>query len=168
MSPEAQLANSSSWAAVEADIEQYPDSQWKAWKAIAHEFIFDCVRLGLNRYFRAGQSMHHFVFSTLDHHCLRDEPRVTVELHPGRRALRIAYGRRNLYFSTPELEYTLPFDAGIATFRRFLKQLWTVTVAEAFPEELNHFSAPILPSPDRSAQDGACRTVKKDGDDNAN
>jgi hypothetical protein len=26
-------------------MEQYPDSQWKAWKAMAHAFIFDCIQL---------------------------------------------------------------------------------------------------------------------------
>lgn len=59
MSPEKELANSSSWKVVEADIAHYPDEQWREWKALAHEFLSQCFRLGLDRYFRAGQSMHH-------------------------------------------------------------------------------------------------------------
>ncbi len=92
--------------------------------------------------------MHHFVFSTLERHGLRNEPRVTVEFHPTKHELRIAYGRSNLYFSPAELEYTLPFDVGIATFQRFLKQLWNATATDGLPQELNQFSAPILPFPE--------------------
>lgn len=99
----------------------------------------------MHRYFRAGQSMHHIVFSTLDHHGLRLEPRVTVEFHP-LQELRIAYGTANLGFCTPELEYSLPFDEGFATFRRFLHQLWTATVPEPIPEEIRSPNAP-LPAP---------------------
>ena len=142
MSPEAQLANAASWKAVDAFIERHTDSRWQA---MAREFISDCVGLRLDRYFRAGQSMRHFVFSTRGHHGLSDELRVTVELHPEEHTLRIAYGRNNLHFSPPELEYTLPFDAGIKTFQRFLKQLWNSTATEAFPPELSDFTAPILP-----------------------
>jgi hypothetical protein len=147
MSSEKELANSSSWKAVEADIAHYPDEQWREWKVLAHEFLSECFRLGLDRYFRAGQSMHHFVFSALDRHGLRDEPRVTVEFHPTKHELRVAYGCSNLYFSPAELEYTLPFDAGLATFHRFLKQLWTATATDVFPQALNEFSAPILLCP---------------------
>ncbi len=87
--------------------------------------------------------MHHIVFSTLDHHGLRDEPRVTIELHPPE--LRIGYGTTNLLFRTPELEYSLPFDEAFATFRRFLNQLWMATVSEPIPEELRgSFTAPVL------------------------
>jgi hypothetical protein len=152
MSPETQLANSASWKALEVFIEgleQYQDSHWKAWKALGQEFLSACMRLGLDRYYRAGHSMHHLVFSTLDHHPLQEEARVTVELHPEDHTLRIAFGRGGLYFSPAELEYTLSFDAGIPTFQRFLKQLWIATSTEAFPPELNDFSAPILPFPDQ-------------------
>jgi hypothetical protein len=148
MPSEKELANSASWRAVEEDIGHYPDDQWEAWKALAHEFLAECFRLGLDRHFRAGQSMHHFVFSTLDHHGLRNEPRVTVEFHPTSRELRIAYGCSNLYFSPAELEYTLPFDVGFSTFQRFLKQLWTVTATDALPEGLTKFFAPVLPFPE--------------------
>ncbi len=132
----------SAWGAVDAFVERHPDSQWRGF---AQQFICECVHLKLDRYFHASQSMDHLVFSTLHHHDLRDEPRVTVELHPGEHTLRIAYGRNNLWSAPPEIEYTLPFDAGVKTFQQFLKQLWNATATEGFPSELNNFTAPILP-----------------------
>lgn len=146
MNPEHQASNIASWEAVAADIEQYPDNEhWKSWKTLVRRFLRTGMSAGLNRYFRAGQSMHHILFSTLDHHGLRDEPRVTIELHPPSQ-VRIAYGTTNLWFSTPELEYTLPFDDGFATFRRFLHQLWMATVPEPIPEDIRSPNAP-LPAP---------------------
>lgn len=100
------------------------------------------VKLGLNAYFRAGQSLHHLVFSTLDHHGLRDEPRVTVVFHP-ENDVRIAYGTSNLFFNPPTLEYTLPFELAFPTFRRFLNQLWTATMPESIPAEIRSPLAPL-------------------------
>ena len=87
--------------------------------------------------------MNHLIFSTLDHHGLRGEPRVTVEFYP-LSEIRIAYGTTNLYFFAPELEYTLEYEAAFATFRRFLEPSAAETVADALPEELCGFSAPML------------------------
>jgi hypothetical protein len=144
MSPDRQLRNIASWKDIEVFIEQFPqDAHWTPWKALARRFVCEGVKLGLNRYFRAGQSMHHLVFSTLDHHGLRGEPRVTVEFHP-ENDLRIAYGTTNLFFSSPQVEHLLPFEPGFATFRRFLNQLWAATSTEAIPDDLRKFSAPVL------------------------
>src|SRR6476661_3013133 len=103
MTPERQISNMTSWETVAADIEQYPDTEhWTPWKLLVRRFLRAGIAAGLNRYFRAGQSMHHIMFSTLDHHGLRDEPRVTIEFHPPSE-LRIAYGTTNLGFRKPEL-----------------------------------------------------------------
>lgn len=144
MTPEHQSSNIASWEAIAAFIEEFPDdAHWTPWKALARRLICAGIAAGLNRYFRAGQSMHHIVFSTLDHHGLRDEPHVTIELHPPSE-LRIAYGTTNLWFRTPELEYSLSFDDAFATFRRFLHQLWTATVPEPIPEEIRSPNTPLL------------------------
>lgn len=135
MSPEAQSANSASWKAVEAEVQRYRDGrEWKMWKAMARQFLTRSFELGLDRYFRAGQSINHFVFSTLGCHGLRDEPRVTVELHPGTHEMRIAYGRGNLWFGPAELEYTLPFDEGMKTFQRFLNSSGPPLQPRRFPK----------------------------------
>jgi hypothetical protein len=148
VSPDHQASNIVSWEDLERLIEEYPDnSQWTEWKTLARKFVDESVKLGLNRYFRAGQSMHHFVFSTLEYHGLRDEPRVTVAFRP-ENDIRIAYGTSNLQFSTPMVEYTLPFDLAFPTFRRFLNQLWKATMPEAIPGDIcgpqASLSAPIL------------------------
>lgn len=150
MTIEHQRSNRESWDAVVREMEQHPDdAYWTPWKALARQFIRAGRSAGLDSYFRAGRSMHHFVFSTLDHHRLGiNDPRVTVELHPTSE-LRIAYGKTNIWFGSPEIEYLLSFDEGFATFRRFLNQLWTATVPEPIPEELRgplaSLSAPVLP-----------------------
>ncbi len=143
MTPEHQSSNIASWEAVAASIERYPDTEhWTPWKLLVRRVLGAGIAAGWNRYFRAGTSMHHIVFSTLDHHGLRDEPRVTSEFHPPSE-LRIAYGTTNLWFRTPELEYSLPFDDAIATLRRFLHQLWTATVPEPIPEDIRSPNAPL-------------------------
>ncbi len=77
--------------------------------------------------------MSDLVFSTLDHHGLRDEPRVTIVFHAPDE-VRIVYGKGNPFFLPPEVEYSLPFDPAFATFRRFLCQLWTATMPGPVPE----------------------------------
>jgi hypothetical protein len=144
MSPEQQANNIASWNDLAASIEEHPeDAFWTPWKMLARRFVGEGIEVGLNRNFRAGRGMNHFIFSTLDHHGLRLEPRVTVELHP-KSKLRIAYGTNNLYLFSPELEYTLEYIPAFVTFRQFLNHLWTETVTDPHPEELRGFSAPIL------------------------
>ena len=144
MTPEHEANNVASWKLVLGFIDEYPEStHWSPWKKLARRFVDESIELGLDRYFRAGQSMSHMIFSTLDHHGLRNEPRVTVELHP-ENELRIAYGTSYLSRFPAELEYSLPYDDAFPTFRRFLNQLWIETVPEALPDELRGFSAPIL------------------------
>lgn len=152
VSPEHHKKNLESWTDLQSLVDTFPsDVHWTAWKVLAKKFLDECISLGLNGYFRAGQSMHHLVFSTLDQHGLRDEPRVTVDLHPETQ-LRIAFGRGNIHFASPELEYLLPYDTGFPTFRRFMNQLWTATMPEAIPGDLRGpiapLSVPILRSND--------------------
>src|SRR5580700_6573662 len=100
MSPEHQLQNIESWKVVEAFIDRLPgrNAGWEPWSTLARRFVNEGHRLGLNRHFRAGKSVTHLVFSTLDHHGLRGEPRVTVEFHP-ENEIRIAFGSSNLWFT---------------------------------------------------------------------
>ena len=149
--PSHELNNVASWEFVKADIEQHPESAyWTPWKALARRFLQEGIRIGLHRHFRAGLSMNLIVFSTLDHHGLHLEPRVTVELHP-ESELRVAFGTTNIELHPPaELDYLLPFEPGFATFRRFLNHLWTATMDEPIPDDIRSplapFSAPVLTS----------------------
>ena len=126
-------ANIESWKAVEAFVDGMPESaSWTLWKVLARRLLGESVRFGLNRYFRAGQSMDRLVFSTLDHHRLNImDARVTVEVR-AENEVRVSY----FQFGIQELEYTLPFELAFPTFVRFLNQLWTATMPEAVPEDV--------------------------------
>jgi hypothetical protein len=97
--------------------------------------------LGLNRYFRAGQSHHALTFSTQpDASYRRNEPKVFVHLRP-ENELVIGYSTMS---PSRQLEYLLPFDQGFPTFRRFLHQLWTNTMPEGIPADLRGPIAPLV------------------------
>ena len=135
--------NPSSWQAILEGIREYPDNdQWCEWKIVAERFIHDGISAGLNGHFRAGNSMHHFLFSTRDDYRLGDDPRVTIAFSEGNQ-IRVAYGTKNLHFGSPELSYQLPYEDGFATFRRFLNQLWTATKPEPIPLSLRAPEAPF-------------------------
>ena len=143
------MTNPDSWRAVIEDIAQYPDNQtWSAWKTIATEFMQRGVAAGLDVHFRAGQSMHWFLFSTLDHHGLRGEPHVTIFIR-SRDDIEVSYGTTHLSVTgRPYLSYSLSFEDAFSTFRRFLLQLWTATVSAPIPADIRgpdaSFTAPVL------------------------
>jgi hypothetical protein len=78
-------------------------------------------------FFRIGQSMHHIIFSTLDHHRLTSEPRVTLEFNPKDQTVRVAYSSANLYFSEPLSEHRVPANDSVNTTLGYLRRLWTET-----------------------------------------
>ena len=132
--------NIASWQELARSVDQHPDAEyWIKWKNLAHRLLQYAEAQQFNKYIRAGRSMNHLTFSTLDHHGLRDEPRVTVELKADGQ-MRIAFGRGNLYFSKADVEYTLPFDEACLVFHRFLNQLWQQTMPEPLPDELRQHS----------------------------
>jgi hypothetical protein len=140
MSPELQADNIASWNDVGADIERHPQNTSLAlWKVLALRVVRDGIEVGLNRYFRAGISKYDLLFSTRERGSLRHVPYVTVGVDPEGK-LRIAY--RGFPSSRPQ--YTLEYELGFPTLRRFLNQLWIETVTDPLPEELRGFSAPIL------------------------
>jgi hypothetical protein len=148
MLPEHELSNIASWKAVLSFIAGRPENPRTAsWKELARKLFSESINVGLDRYFRAGLSDRQLIFSTLDHSLrgepLRREPHVTVDLHP-ENVIRIAYATTPMGFSLPQIAYSLPFDKGFVTFRRFLNQLWIETMTDALPDELRGFSAPVL------------------------
>jgi hypothetical protein len=75
--------NLDSWQVVMSLIAEQPDDlYWSSYKRIAFDLFSSLEQLELNRIFRAGTSMHDIIFSTLDHHILKDEPRVTLTILP--------------------------------------------------------------------------------------
>jgi hypothetical protein len=148
MTPQHEAANIDSWARIVDFIDQFSDSSSTEWRKLAHRFLKYCIDRGYNRYFRAGQSMTLLVFSTLDHHGLGNEPRITVVFSPPNK-LQLTYSP-----STPpakgdkELHYELPFEEAVSTFQRFLNHLWEITIPEPIPSSLrtpdHPFSVPVL------------------------
>src|SRR5581483_9136323 len=82
---------------------------------------------GLVAYFRIGQSMHQIIFSTLDHHRLQSEPRVTLEFNQEDQNARVAYSSAHLHFSEPISEQRVPRDAALPTTLGYLLRLWMET-----------------------------------------
>jgi hypothetical protein len=132
--------NPQSWLRVREDIEQYPeDATWSAWKQIARQLMTDLTASGVTPFFRAGQGMHHIVFSTAENHGLTSEPRVTIEIDAAARRVRVAYSRSNLYFEKPIDENTVAIDESVTHVLRYLRRLWIETRAdERLPDALNH------------------------------
>jgi hypothetical protein len=103
--------NPDSWQDVLEFITRFPDDQtWSTWKLVATEFMQRGIDAGLDARFRAGQSMHHLLFSTLEHHGLRGEPHVTIFIRSARLACQSVAGQRSatLCHSRRRLR---PFDA---------------------------------------------------------
>ena len=129
--------NESSWASVLAFIDEYPeDANWSDWKRIALRIIRQLQSLGATSMFRVGQSMHHIVFSTLQHHGLSSEARVTIEIDGATQRVRVAHGYGNLWFSTPTKQVTCPSDDVMNALTQYLRELWLETKAAPLPHEL--------------------------------
>jgi hypothetical protein len=85
--------------------------------------------------FRAGMSMSHIIFSTLDHHGLRDEPRVTLDVRPNWE-VRISYSTQNIHFHSPSQFEEVDPSSAFPVLTRYLQHLWEETVPEPIPELL--------------------------------
>jgi hypothetical protein len=128
--------NRATWQQVLRYIREHPDDEyWSRWRAIVSPILEHAVELEFDSLFRAGMSMSHVIFSTLDHHGLRDEPRVTLEVMKDWR-IRISLTRDNVWFHAPTQFAVLDDSTAFQTFRRYLWHLWEDTVPEAIPERL--------------------------------
>ena len=150
MSPEHRASNIASWESLAGFVQSFPDESWTGWKTLAERFIAAGRDLSLHEYFRGGQSMHDFLFSTVVMHGLPpDAPKVRVSIHPPDR-LTLAYEPGiPAAGADARFEYTLSFDDAVPTFRRLLNRLWTMTTSEPIPHQLRaptaSFVAPVLP-----------------------
>ena len=117
-----------SWQQIHEFVDEFPDdAYWSTWKPMVLHVVSSLELRGLVPLFRIGQSMHHILFSTLDHHRLASEPRVTLEFHPKDQTVRIAYSCSNLYFSEPISQETIPIAAAMPSILGYLRRLWIET-----------------------------------------
>jgi len=129
-------SNAESWAAVVRDNTEYPDTPyWNKWRSVISPLIDEAIKAGYDKLFRAGKSMHHILLSTIDHHGLREEPRVTLAVADNWK-IHIHYSTANMYFgSAIQSQLVQPVEA-FPVLTRYLQHLWTETVPEPIPEVL--------------------------------
>ncbi len=76
--------NRATWIQVRKWINEFPDREhWNRRRAIVRSpsSTAPCL-IQFDTLFRAGQSVSHLILSTIDHHGLHHEPRVTVDVTP--------------------------------------------------------------------------------------
>jgi len=131
--------NLESWQHVHDFVSEFPeDDYWSKWKPMVRSVISELESRSLGASLRIGQSMHHIIFSTLDHHRLKDEPRVTLEFHPEEQTVRITYSCSNLHFKEPMSQETVPVSDAISTILTYLRRLWKETKPDVeIPDRLN-------------------------------
>ena len=104
---------------------------------MARDIVGALEARGLAPLFRIGQSMHHIIFSTADHHRLSSEPRVTLEFFPKEEIIRVSYSSANLHFSDPVSEERVASSVAVPSVIRYLRRLWCETKPEIpIPDEL--------------------------------
>ena len=136
--------NAESWQQLRKFIEEFPgNARSSAWKQMAGGVVSELERRGLIPLFRAGKSMQHVIFSTSDHHGLRDEPRVTLEFQPEQQEVRIAYSKADIRFHEPLIEAWVSAPVALQVTLGALRRLWTETwPAQPMPEELQEHNRP--------------------------
>jgi hypothetical protein len=120
--------NVESWQDIQLFIVEYPDDDyWSKWKPMVRGVVSTLEARGLGPLFRIGQSMHHVLISTLDHHRLTSEPRVTLDFHPKEQTVRVAYSCSNLWFNEPISQETIPISTAMPSILGYLRRLWIET-----------------------------------------
>jgi hypothetical protein len=120
--------NFESWQHIHEFIDEFPDDvHWSQWRPMVRDVVSSLEARGLVALFHIGRSMHHIIFSTLEHHGLTSEPRVTLEFHPPEQAVRVAYSCSNLHFGEPLSEECVPITAAVPSTLSFLRRLWSET-----------------------------------------
>jgi len=116
--------NIGSWQELRDFVERRPDRHWKR---MVLEVLSGLERCGVEPFFRAGQSVSLVIFSTLDHHGLGVEPRVTLVFKPQDALVRVAFGTENLVFEAPQSETTVPLNQAVPVIVQSLRRLWIET-----------------------------------------
>ena len=131
--------NLESWQDIRRFIAEFPDDDyWSKWKPMVRGVVSDLEARGLSQFFRIGQSMHHIIFSTVNHHRLSSEPRVTMEFLPKEQIVRVAYSCANLWFNEPVSEDRVAPPLAVSIMLRYLRRLWSETKPETpMPGVLN-------------------------------
>jgi hypothetical protein len=129
-------SNQASWIEVQSRIQGYPDREhWNRWREAVMPILQRAADAEFDSLFRAGTSMDHIIFSTLDHDGLRDEPRVTLDVRFNWK-VRISYTTHNIHFRSPNQFEEIDPSSAFPVFTRYLQHLWEETIPEPIPELL--------------------------------
>ena len=120
-----------SWLWLIGWVESMPDEIWASWKAFVLPLLRACVEAGLDKPFRAGQSMTDITLSTAEQHGLErydpPPPRVTLRADKARQQWYIAWSHRNLYFSEPDRRTDITSENAFPILKSYLEDLWRDT-----------------------------------------
>ena len=127
ITPELMANNQASWTEMFAFIDEFPENDtWREWKKFVRALLTAGVEDGLDKYFRAGQSMHHIIFSTCERHGLEQydpqPPRVTLGRDEG--GYFLAFSTRNLWFFPPDRKNAITSENALSMLRSYLLALW--------------------------------------------
>ena len=106
---------------------------WTPFTAFVVPILKACVDVGLNQYFRAGQSMSHIIFSTAEQHGLEQydppPPRITLLHERASNEWFIAWSHLNLIVRPEAVERKTRITAqnAVPVLKSYLKDLWRET-----------------------------------------
>jgi len=130
------MTNPETWTDIVQFTREFPDTEhWNRWRSTMCPVLEEALRQGYNRLFRAGSSMHDLIFSTLDHHGLRMELRVTLRVTNDWK-IGIYYSTVHIDFGSPIESVSVTTPEAFPVFTRYLRHLWEETVPEPIPQEL--------------------------------
>jgi hypothetical protein len=131
-----------SWAWLAEWVEGLPsqNANWTPFSAFVLPLLRACMRAGIDRHFRAGQSMTHIIISTSEMHGLEkfvpSPPRVTLRYVKEKEQWFIAWSHWNLLTGPePEREDYVTFENVLHILKMYLADLWLET------QEGKHFPA---------------------------
>jgi hypothetical protein len=125
--------NLESWPYIHAFINRFPDNAyWSEWKRMVRSIISDLETRGAASLFRIGQGMHQILISTLEHHGLASEPRVTLEFDPEQQSVCVSYsqtlvGEEEYGFARPLAQERVSISKAMPVVLSYLRRLWIET-----------------------------------------
>src|SRR5215472_14074350 len=132
-----------SWVYTIRFVEEMPSHNpvWTHWARFLLPLLQDCVRLGLDRYFRAGQSISDIIISASEKHGLEryhpPPPRVTIRFDREKAQWFIAWSHHLLFSMLPERQMPVEAETAFEVLRSNLVDLWKEThPGELLPEPL--------------------------------
>ena len=130
--------NAESWQQLRVRIEEDSDDVRRApWQELARQVLSELEKLGMGPLFRVGMSRSHVIFSTAEHHGLKNEPRVTLGFLPETQEVRIAYSKADIEVQAPLIEAWVSAAVAGQVTAGGLRRLWTETRPDVpMPEEL--------------------------------